>query len=62
MPVEKQDLRIMHRSTVRGVEDLAPKFGLPIYVEINTVNPSKHGVWKGGGVGFRWDESIPMQN
>jgi taurine dioxygenase len=62
MPVEKQGLRIMHRSTIRGVQNLAPGFGLPQYANINAANPFGQGVWQGGGVGFRWDDSIPMQN
>lgn len=62
LPVEKQGLRIMHRSTVRGVENLAPDFGLPLQVNIYGANPFGEGVWHGGGVGFRWDDSVPMQN
>ena len=62
LPVEQQGLRIMHRSTVLAVHDLAPGFGLPPYVSIQGTNPFGQGVWQGGGVGFRWDESIPMRN
>lgn len=62
MPAEKQGLRIMHRSTVKGVRDLEPRFGLPQYVKIDDPNPVGEGVWQGGGVGFRWDEDIAMQN
>ena len=62
MPVEKQGLRIMHRSTVKGVKDLAPGFGLPQHVAIDGPNPIGEGVWQGGGVGFRWDENIRMRN
>jgi len=62
MPVERQGLRIMHRSTVKGVKDLAPGFGLPIRVRIDGPNPVGEGVWKGGGVGFRWEDGIPMRN
>ncbi len=62
MPVEQQGLRIMHRSTVRGMHDLAPSFGLPLRVDIDGSNPFGSGVWQGGGVGFRWDEAIPMRN
>ncbi|NKI34153.1 TauD/TfdA family dioxygenase [Wenzhouxiangella sp. XN79A] len=61
-PVEEQGLRIMHRSTVRGVADLAPGFGLPQFIDISRPSPFGSGVWQAGGVGFRWDESIPMQN
>lgn len=62
LPAEEQGLRIMHRSTVRGVQDLAPGFGLPLQVNIMGPNPLGGGVWQAGGLGFRWDESIPMQN
>lgn len=61
-PVEEQGLRIMHRSTVRGVHPLAPGYGLPQHVDIRGPNPVGTGVWHSGGVGFRWDDSIPMQN
>lgn len=62
MPAEKQGLRIMHRSTVRGVQDFAPHFGLPQSFDINGSSPFGKGVWQGGGIGFRWDDGIPMQN
>lgn len=62
LPVEEQGLRIMHRSTVRGMQDLAPGFGLPQHVDIQGPNPLGEGVWKGGGIGFRWEDGIPMQN
>jgi taurine dioxygenase len=61
-PAEEQGLRIMHRSTVRGVGDLAPNFGLPIRLNIAGPSPFGDGVWQAGGIGFRWDETIPMQN
>jgi taurine dioxygenase len=62
LPVDEQGLRIMHRSTVRGVQDLAPGFDLPQYLNIDGPSPFGEGVWKGGGIGFRWEEGIPMQN
>ncbi|NBB89252.1 MAG: taurine dioxygenase [Bacteroidetes bacterium] len=62
MPAEKQGLRIMHRSTVQGVQDLAPNYGLPQFIDINGPSPFGDGVWKRGGVGFRWDEGVPMRN
>lgn len=62
MPVEKQGLRIMHRSTVKGLQDLAPGFGLPLHIDINGRKPVGEGVWQGGGVGFRWEDGIPMRN
>jgi taurine dioxygenase len=62
MSAERQGLRIMHRSTVKGVQDLAPGFDLPQHVNIDGPNPVGEGVWQGGGVGFRWDEGIRMRN
>lgn len=62
MPVEEQGLRIMHRSTVRGTHPLASGFGLPQHVRIDGENPFGSGVWQGGGIGFRWDDGIPMRN
>jgi taurine dioxygenase len=62
LPPEEQGLRIMHRSTVRGVRDLAPGDGLPQYVDIHGPRPFEQGVWQAGGIGFRWDDGIPMQN
>jgi len=62
LPPEQQGLRIMHRSTVRGVEDLAPRYGLPLYLDIHGPSPFGGGVWQAGGIGFRWDDGIPMQN
>ena len=62
LPAGEQGLRIMHRSTVRGVSDLKPHFGLPIRIDIYGPSPFGEGVWQAGGIGFRWDESIPMQN
>jgi len=62
LPPEQQGLRIMHRSTVRGVADLAPFHGLPLYLDIHGPSPFGKGVWQGGGIGFRWEDGIPMQN
>jgi taurine dioxygenase len=62
LPAEEQGLRIMHRSTVRGVQDLAPGFGLPQHLNIFALSPFGDGVWQAGGVGFRWDDTIPMRN
>ena len=61
-PPEEQGLRIMHRSTVRGVQDLAPDFDLPLFFNIQAPSPFGDGIWQGGGIGFRWDDGIPMQN
>ena len=62
LPADKQGLRILHRSTVRGTEDLKPNFDLPIRLDISAPSPFGDGVWQAGGLGFRWDEHIPMQN
>jgi taurine dioxygenase len=62
LPAETQGLRIMHRSTVRGVDEFKPHYGLPLYVNIRGPSPLGEGVWQAGGVGFRWDDDIPMQN
>ena len=62
LPAAEQGLRIMHRSTVRGTRDFAPHHGLPLQLDIHGPSPFGAGVWHGGGIGFRWDERIPMQN
>ena len=62
LPAAEQGLRIMHRSTVKGVSPLAPRDGLPLALDIHGPNPAGGGVWHGGGIGFRWDDAIPMQN
>lgn len=62
LPPEEQGLRIMHRSTVRGVSEFAPHFGLPLFINTGAQSPFGEGVWQAGGIGFRWDDSIPMQN
>ncbi|TVQ40198.1 MAG: taurine dioxygenase [Wenzhouxiangella sp.] len=59
---DEQGLRILHRSTVRGMKDLAPDFGLPLRLRIRGPSPFGEGVWQAGGVGFRWDDDIAMQN
>lgn len=61
-PADEQGLRIMHRSTVKGTQNLVPDFGLPLVLDINGSSPYGNGVWQGGGLGFRWDDGIPMQN
>ena len=62
-PADKQGLRIMHRSTIRGVRNLSPEDALPQFVDIYGPSPfGSDGVWQGGGLGFRWDERAPMQN
>ena len=61
-PAPEQGLRILHRSTVRGVAPLAPRPALPQFVDIHGPNPAPPGGWHGGGVGFRWEQGIPMRN
>jgi len=58
-------LRIVHRSTVRGKKPFHPDELLPgvRFIDMEGPNPfNADGVWQPGGLGFRWDESIPMQN
>jgi taurine dioxygenase len=62
LPAEEQGLRIMHRSTIRGVSDFEPGFGLPLFLDIRGPSPFGAGVWQAGGIGFRWEDDIPMQN
>ena len=62
LSAREQGLRIMHRSTVRGVQNLIPNFGLPIRLNIFGPSPLGDGIWQGGGLGFRWDDEVPMQN
>lgn len=61
-PASEQGLRIMHRSTVRGVSVLQPDFGLPLHLDIYAPSPLGSGVWQAGGLGFRWNEQARMQN
>ncbi len=61
-PADEQGLRIMDRSTVRGIELLKPRQELPLQLDIHGPSPSPTGVWQGGGVGFRWEDGIPMRN
>jgi taurine dioxygenase len=55
-------LRILHRSTIKHMVFFDPPFRLPPQLNIHGPNPLSKGVWQGGGLGFRWDETIPMQN
>ena len=62
-PASKQGLRILHRTTGRAPFDgFEPKFGLPQYFDIHGPHPFGDGVWIGGGIGFRFDESLHFQN
>jgi len=63
LPASEQGLRIMHRTTGKApFEGFEPKFGLPQYVNIHGPSPFGDGVWIGGGIGFRFDESLHYQN
>jgi len=55
-------LRILHRTTIKAMIDFDPPFGLPPQLNVMGPNPLGQGVWGGGGLGYRWDETIPMQN
>ena len=55
-------LRILHRTTIKAMINFDPPFGLPAQANMHGANPLGQGVWQGGGLGFRWDETIPMQN
>ena len=59
-----QGLRILHRTTVAGMInfDPPPKFALPPQINVHGPNPFGKGVFIGGGLGFRWDPRIHMQN
>ena len=60
---EEQGLRIVHRTTMQATQAFAGGFGLPQVLDVYAPNPfNKDGVWIGGGVGFRWDDFIHMQN
>lgn len=61
MPVATQGLRILHRTTVKAMADFKPP-DLPQAVDIFGANPLGEGVWIGGGIGFRWDDNVHMQN
>lgn len=64
---KKQGLRILHRSTVKAMKDFLPGRGLPAtctnrILEEANMHADGEGAFVGGGLGFRWDESIRMQN
>lgn len=61
-PAGEQGLRVMERSTVRGIVNLAPEYGLPPQYAIDGPNPFNTGVWVAGGIGFRWADDIAMRN
>lgn len=64
---QKQGLRILHRTTVKAMQPLLPGFGLPPVATRDllmdaTEAAGGNGVFVAGGLGFRWDPSIRMQN
>ncbi|EOD09927.1 taurine dioxygenase-like protein [Emiliania huxleyi CCMP1516] len=62
-PSTEVGLRILHRTTIRAPQNFDPPYGLPPVLNVLGPNPlGGGGVWQGGGLGFRWDETIPMQN
>ena len=62
-PASKVGLRVLHRTTIKAPKFFDPPFGLPYALDIHGAHPLKgQGHWQGGGLGFRWDETIPMQN
>jgi taurine dioxygenase len=63
-PPEQRGLRILHRTTVAGMAnfDPPPQFQLPPVIDVYGANPFGKGVFIGGGLGFRWDPAIHMQN
>jgi len=63
----KQGLRILHRTTIKAPQDFLPGFGLPATATRNILmdamkNSNGEGVFVSGGLGFRWDPEIRMQN
>lgn len=59
----EQGLRVLHRTTVKATKPFEPGFGLPQATDIYSPNPfGDDGVWLGGGIGFRWDDTIHYQN
>lgn len=48
---------------LREIWSALVKQGMPNVLDIMGRNPfNKDGVWQGGGLGYRWDEKIRMQN
>jgi len=63
----KQGLRILHRTTIKAPQDFLPGFGLPDTATRALLTRAMeescgNGVFVSGGLGFRWDASIRMQN
>jgi taurine dioxygenase len=59
----EQGLRIMHRTTVQATQPFEPGFRLPQVTDIYGPKPFEgDGIWIGDNIGFRWDDSIHMQN
>jgi taurine dioxygenase len=65
MDPSQQGLRILHRTTIKPPQPFLPPFGLPGTITrdiLQAANRSGDGVFVAGGLGFRWDENIRMQN
>ncbi|CAJ1376753.1 unnamed protein product [Effrenium voratum] len=60
----KQGLRILHRTTVKSPREFLPPFGLPAVATQQLLEKADRGqgVFVAGGLGFRWDPDIHMQN
>mmetsp|Transcript_117625 Transcript_117625/g.366420 ORF Transcript_117625/g.366420 Transcript_117625/m.366420 type:complete len:363 (+) Transcript_117625:545-1633(+) len=63
----QQGLRILHRTTVQAMRDFLPGFDLPAMVTREILVGASEasggeGVFVAGGLGFRWDPTIRMQN
>ncbi|CAE8735006.1 unnamed protein product [Polarella glacialis] len=65
--IKEQGLRILHRTTVKAMKPFMPGFNLPATATRELLTAAQDtsngkGVFVAGGLGFRWDESIRMQN
>mmetsp|Transcript_16693 Transcript_16693/g.46230 ORF Transcript_16693/g.46230 Transcript_16693/m.46230 type:complete len:355 (-) Transcript_16693:177-1241(-) len=64
---KEQGLRILHRTTVKAMKPFLPGFNLPstatqeLLMDAQETSKGK-GVFVAGGLGFRWDSTIRMQN
>lgn len=64
---KKQGLRILHRTTVKAMQPFMPGFDLPATATRDLLMKANkaaggEGVFVAGGLGFRWDPTIRMQN
>ncbi len=58
---KNNDLRILHRTTIKSKYNFDPPYNLPYYFDINK-KPTNNGVWKMDGSGFIWSDNIRIQN